>query len=168
MAESDDAEREANVVDQAEHRRQAERPVAEPEPDVNQDSDQGHDHGDRSAGDQLAGNRGSDNLDAAILDGVSERALDLGDRSLLLLLGRLGRDADEDGIGSAEFLDLDLAEAEPAHFAAKIGKVGGAFLGLHLDQRPALEIDTHVQPDGRDQNERNHGQERRHQPRDRA
>ena len=79
---------------------------------------------------------------------VAERLLYLGDRRLLLLLGRLGGDANEDGIRSAEFLDLNFAEAEPADLAANVGKVGRAFLGLDLDQRPALEIDTHVQADG--------------------
>ena len=37
MADRNDAEREEQVVDQAQHRRQAERPAAEPEPQVQQD-----------------------------------------------------------------------------------------------------------------------------------
>ena len=108
---------------------------------------QGHDHGDGAAGDQLAGNGGADDLDAAILDRVAERRLDLGDRGLLLLLGRLRGDANEHGVGRAEFLNLHLAEAEPVHLAANVGKIGRAFLGLDLDQRAALEVDAHVQAD---------------------
>ena len=120
---------------------------------------QGHDHGDGAAGDQLAGNGGADDLDAAILDRVAERRLDLGDRGLLLLLGRLRGDANEHGVGRAEFLNLHLAEAEPAHLAANVGKIGGADLGLDLDQRAALEIDAHIQADRGDENERRKRQE---------
>ena len=61
-------------------------------------------------GDQLARDGRTDDLDAAILDGVAERLLHLGDRCLLLLLGRLRGDADEDVVRRAEFLDLNLAE----------------------------------------------------------
>ena len=98
---------------------------------------------------------------------VAERLLHLGDRRLLLLLRRLGGDANEDGIGGAEFLDLNLAEAEPAHLGANVGEIGRAFLGLDLDQRPALKIDAHIQADGRDQNERNDGQQGGDDPSDR-
>ena len=50
--------------------------------------------------------------------------------------------------GRAEFLDLNLAEAETADLAANVGEIGRAFLGLDLDQRAALEVDAHVEPDG--------------------
>ena len=139
----------------------------ETKPDIDQDPEQSHDHGDCSAGDQLAGNRRTDDFDTAILDLPAERPFHLGDRGLLLLLRRLRGDANENGIGCAEFLNLNLADAEAAHFAANVGEIGGTFLGLDLDQRPALEIDTHVQADRRDENERNNGQECRDEPRDR-
>ena len=58
---------------------------------------------------------------------VAERPFHLGDRRLLLLLGRLRGDADENGIGCAEFLNLNLAEAEAAHLAANVGEIGRDF-----------------------------------------
>ena len=70
---------------------------------------------------------------------------------LLLLLGRLRGDADQHGVGRAEFLDLNLAEPETADLGADVGEIGRAFLGLDLDQRAALEIDAHVQPHGADE-----------------
>ena len=140
----------------------------EAEPDIDQDADHGDDHGDRAAGDQLAGNGRADHLDAAIFDRIAERLLHLGDRFLLLLLRRLGGDADEHGIGCAEFLDLNLAETEPVHLAANVGEIGRALLGLDLDRasRPgnrcpysSRRFATRMQ--------RNNGQQGRHDPGDR-
>ena len=78
-------------------------------------------------------------------------AFDLGDRGLLLLLGRLRGDANQHGVGRAEFLDLHLAEAEPVDLGANVGEVGRALLGLDLDQRAALEVDAQVEADRGDQ-----------------
>ena len=146
-----------HVVDQRGDGRHRELPF-EAEPDIDEDAKKGDDHGDRTAGDQLAGNGRADDLDAAIFDRIAERLLNLGDRRLLLLLGRLRGDANEHGIGRAEFLDLNFADAEPVYLAANVGEIGRALLGLDLDQRAALEIDAHIQADGRDENERHHGQ----------
>ena len=55
MADGDDAEREEQVVDQAEHRGQAERPVAEAEPEVEQDGDPARQDGVQGAAAGLGG-----------------------------------------------------------------------------------------------------------------
>ena len=47
--------------------------------------------------------------------------------------------------GRTEALDLHAADAEPPELLAQLGDVGRTGLGLHLDQRPALEVDAVVQ-----------------------
>ena len=76
------------------------------------------------------GNGRSHHLDAAIVDLCRRAPLHLGDGLLLLLLGRLGGDADQHGVRRAKFLNLHLAETEAVHLAANIGEIGGALLGL--------------------------------------
>ena len=60
---------------------------------------------------------------------------------------------------AAELLQLDVAEPEPAQRRAHRGDVGGAGLGLHLQQRAALEVDAEIQPVGEEQHDRDDRQQ---------
>ena len=117
---------------------------------------------DHAVGQQLAGHARADHLDAAIVDGVAERAAHLGHRLLLrgVAAGLLGN-ADQHVVGRAELLQLHLAEAEPAERRAHLGEVGVAGLGLHLDQRAALEVDAEIQPVEEIERDRQDRQQRR-------
>ena len=140
----------------------------EAEPHVDHDADHGHDNGDRAAGNEFGRNRGTHDLGTAILDGVAERLLHLGDGGLLLGFLGLRGDADQHLVRRSERLDLDLAEAQRVELTAQGTQICGVLLGFHLNQRAALEIDAHVEADRGDKNERHDGQECRHEPGDGA
>ena len=105
------ADRAGHVVNQRGDGGHGELPF-EPEPDIDQDADHGDDDSDGAARDQLARDGRPHDLDAAILDPVAERLLDFGDGGLLLLLGGLRGNADQDIVRRAELLNLHLADTE--------------------------------------------------------
>ena len=80
----------------------------------------------------------------------------------LLLVVDLGRrllgDADQRLATGADGLHLHVADAQPVELAAQIADVDGAGFGLHLDQRPALEVDAVIEAARHQQHGRQHGQ----------
>ena len=84
----------------------------------------------------------------------------------LLAAGLLG-DADQHGVGAAEFLQLHLAEPELGERRAHLGDVDRPGLGLHLHQGAAVEVDAEIQPVGeieRDRDDRQHRRDRKADP----
>ena len=122
---------------------------------------------DDAVGQQFAGNARADHLDAAVVDRVAERAAHLGDRRLLrCVAARLLGDADQHVVGRAELLQLHFAEAERVERGAHLGEIGRARLGLHLDQRAALEVDAEIQPVDEVKRDRQDRHQRRHRKAD--
>ena len=107
---------------------------------------------EHAVGQQFAGDARSDHFDAAVFDGVAERAAHLLHRRLLrgVAAGLFGN-ADQHVGRAAELLQLHVAETETAQRRAHRGDVGGAGLGLHFQQRAALEVDAEIQPVGEEQ-----------------
>ena len=87
---------------------------------------------------------------------------------LLLLLGGLGGDADQNGIRRAKFLNLNLAEIETMHLGADIAEIGDAVLGLYLDEGAALEVDAEIEADFPHEQQRHHSEQGRDDPGDGA
>ncbi len=116
---------------------------------------------DRAVGEQLLGYPRADNLFASNFDLVAEHLAHLGASGLLRLFaaGLLG-DADQHVLRTAELLQLDVAQPQPAERRAHLGQIGGAGLGLHLDQRAADEVDAEIQAIEKKQQDRNDRQQR--------
>ncbi|MEY9807549.1 hypothetical protein ABIF30_007156 [Bradyrhizobium elkanii] len=163
-----EADREHDVVDVGDHGAERELPF-EPEPKVDQDAHDREHQADHAVGEQFAGDARSHHLDATIVDGFAERAAHFRHRVLLRLVaaGLLG-DADQDFRRTAELLQLHLAEAKAVQGRAHRGDVGGAGLGLHLQQRAALEVDAEIQAVGEEQRDGKDREQRRDREADAA
>src|SRR5919202_868973 len=121
----------------------------EAEPEIDQHHDDRQNHRDGAALDELAADARAHDLDAAIGDGVAERTFDLLDHGLLRRVpARLLLDADEHVVGRAEFLDLDLAQAQAVQFAADCAEIRLGLRRQNLHQRTAAEIDAVVEAHG--------------------
>ena len=149
-----EADRQHDVVDVGDHGAERELPF-EPEPEIDQDREDREHQAEHAVGQQFAGNARSHHFDAAIFDGIAERAADLLHRLLLrgVAAGLFGHPDQHVG-RTAELLQLDVAEPEIAQRRAHRGDVGGAGLGLHFQQRAALEVDAEIQPVGEEQHDR--------------
>ena len=143
---------------QRQHAANAELPF-ETEPDVDQDRAQRDQHRQDTVADQFRADLRADELDAAVIHVVAQRATHrLDGRLLAFLTAILLLDADQHvGIG-AEFLQGHLAQPELAERRAHFGQVGG-LRRAHLHQDAATEIDAEIQPLGQQGAERaNHQQ----------
>src|SRR5580704_7083160 len=96
---------------------------------------------------QLAGHTGADDVDAAVIESVAQRLPDLQhDRLLRLLATGLLGDLDLRSVRAAEFLELNVAEAEPGERRPRLGDVDRADLGLDLHPGAADEVDAEIEP----------------------
>ena len=121
----------------------------EAEPDVDQDGEHGDDRRPRvpPAISSLE-TRGPHHLDAAILDLVAERLLDLGDGILLLLLGPAGAATRiSTSFGAPNSWICTSPRSSPCSLARMSREIGRLCLGLDLDERAALEVDAEIEPD---------------------
>ena len=149
-----EADGQHDVMDVGDHGAERELPF-EPEPEIDQDRKDREHQAEHAVGQQFAGYARSDHFDAAIIDGIAERAANLLHRRLLrgIAAGLFGNPDQHLG-RPAELLQLDVAEAKAAQRRTHRGDIGGAGLGLHFQQRSALEIDAEIQPVGKEQRDR--------------
>ena len=142
-------------MDVGDHGAQRELPF-EPEPEIDQDREDREHQAEHAVGQKFAGHARSDHFDPAIFDGIAKRAADLLHRRLLrgVAAGLFG-DPDQHVGRPAELLQLDVAEAEIAQSVARIAAMSArAGLGLHFQQRAALEVDAEIQAVGEEQRDR--------------
>src|SRR6185437_4897334 len=99
--------------------------------------------------------------------GITERLAYLLHGHLLrgIAAGLFG-DADQDFGGTAELLQLDLAQTERLQGRAHVREVGYARVGTDLQQHTALEIDPEVQSVTKEQRDRHDRQRRRNRKTD--
>ena len=155
-------------MDVGDHGAERELPF-EPEPEIDQDPEDREHQPQHAVGQQFAGDARSDHFDPAVFDGIAERATDLLHRHLLrgVAAGLFGHPDQHVG-GPAELLQLHVAQPEAAQRGAHRRNVGGAGLGLHFQQRAALEIDAEIQAVGEEQHDRDNRQQRRDRKTDAA
>ena len=168
LADRHEPDGEHDIVDVGDHGAERELPF-EPEPEIDQDRDDREHQPQHAVGQQFSGNPWAHHFDPAIIDGVTERAADLLHRLLLrgVAAGLFGH-PDQHLVGTAELLQLDVAEAETAQGRTHRGNVGRAGLCPYFQQRAALEIDAEVQPVGEEQRDRDNRQQRRDRKADAA
>ena len=124
-------------------RRDAELPL-ESERDIEADHQDGQARGEHAVAEELLADARADELDAAVVHAGAERVLDRADDDFLVdrLVGRL--DADQERVGIAELLDLDLAEIEAVHLGAHVADVE-RLRARDLDQIAAGEVDAEIE-----------------------
>ncbi len=156
-----EADRQHDVVDVGDHGAERELPF-KPEPEIDQDGKDREHQAEHAIGQKLAGNARAHDFDAAIVDGIAERAAHLAHRLLLRrVAARLFRHADQHIRRSAELLQLHVAEAEAIQGRAHRADIGRAGLGLHFEEGTALEVDAEIQAVSKEQRDRDDRQRRR-------
>ena len=124
---------------------------------------------DHAVGEQFARDARADNLDAAIFDGIAQRAAHFVDRRLLrLFAARLLRDADQHIAGPPNCCSCTSPSPSPPASCACCAISAGPDLACTSISVPPLEVDAEIQPVGEEQDDREDRQHRRDRKADAA